>query len=103
MTKSRCVCVRKRSQSVRKRSPQGSGFPGRANSHRDRGGGPGRETQNCRHFWTRVGSSRLRSANSHRDKEVLVVKCRTVVTFGLAFGQSSSQVPTVTRIGGSWS
>ena len=24
-----------------------------------------RETQNCRHFWTRLGSSRLKSVNSH--------------------------------------
>ena len=30
-------------------------------------GGPGREAQNCRHFWTRLGSSRLKSVNSHRD------------------------------------
>ena len=38
------------------------------NSHRDRKG-PGRETQNCRRFWTRVGSSRLKSVNSHRDRK----------------------------------
>ena len=31
------------------------------------GGGRGRETQNCRHFWTRLGSSCLKSVNSHRD------------------------------------
>ena len=37
------------------------------NSHRDRGG-PGRETQHCRHFWTRPGSSRLKSVNSRRDR-----------------------------------
>ena len=37
------------------------------NSHRDRGG-PGRETQNCRHFWTRLRSSRLKNVNSHRDR-----------------------------------
>ena len=36
-------------------------------SNRDRGG-PGRETQNCRHFWTCLGSSRLNSVNSHRDR-----------------------------------
>ena len=35
--------------------------------HRDQGG-RGRETQNCRHFWTRLGSSRLKSVNSHRDR-----------------------------------
>ena len=29
---------------------------------------PGRETQNCRRFWPRVVSSRLKSANNHRDE-----------------------------------
>ena len=32
------------------------------------GGGRGRETQNCRHFWSRLGSSRLKSVNSLRDR-----------------------------------
>ena len=32
------------------------------------GGGRGRETQNCRHFWTRLASLRLKSVNSHRDR-----------------------------------
>ena len=49
-------------------------------------GGRGRETQNCRHFWTRLGSSRLKSVNSHRDRGVVVAKPRTVVTFGLVSG-----------------
>ena len=31
-------------------------------------GGRDRETQNCRHFWTRLVSSRLKSANSQRDR-----------------------------------
>ena len=31
-------------------------------------GGRGREMQNCRHFWTRVVSSLLESATSHRDR-----------------------------------
>ena len=31
------------------------------------GRGRGRETQNCRHFWTRLGSSRLKSVNSDKD------------------------------------
>ena len=31
------------------------------------GGGHGREMQNCRHFWTRLASSRLKSVNRHRD------------------------------------
>ena len=56
------------------------------NSQRDRGG-PGRETQHCRHFWTRLGSSRLKSVNSHRDRGVLGGKRSTVVTFGLASGE----------------
>ena len=32
------------------------------------GGGRGRETQSCRHFWTRLGSLRLKSVNGHRDR-----------------------------------
>ena len=32
------------------------------------GGGRGRETQNCHHFWTRLGSSRLKNVNCHRDR-----------------------------------
>ena len=31
-------------------------------------GGPGRETHNCPHFWTRPESSRIKSVNSHRDR-----------------------------------
>ena len=50
-------------------------------------GGRGRETQNRRHFWIRLGSSRLKSVNSHRDRGVVVAKRRTVVTFGLASGE----------------
>ena len=38
------------------------------------GGSRGRETQNCRHFWTRLGSSRLKSLNNHRDRGVVVAK-----------------------------
>ena len=64
------------------------------------GGGPGRETQNCRHCWTRLGSSRLKSVNSHRDRGVLVAKPRSVVTFRLASGLRVSKVSTVTGIGG---
>ena len=63
-------------------------------------GGAGRETQNCRHFWTRPGSSRLKSVNSHRDRGVLVAKPRTVVTFGLIPGLRVSKVSAVTGIGG---
>ena len=44
----------------------------------------GREKQNCRHFWTLVWSSRLKSVNGHRDQGVVVAKRRTVVAFGLA-------------------
>ena len=47
-------------------------------------GGPGRETQNCRHCWTCVASSRLKSVSTvSRIGGVLVVKRRTVVTVGL--------------------
>ena len=38
------------------------------NSDRDRKG-PGRNTQNCRHLWTRIGSSRLKSVNRDRDRK----------------------------------
>ena len=70
------------------------------NSHADQGG-RGRETQNCRHFWIRLGSSRLKSVNSHRDPwGVVVAKRKTVVTFGLVSGLRVSKVSTATRIGG---
>ena len=39
----------------------------KVSSHRDGGGGRGREAQNCRHFWTCLVSSRLKSVNSHRN------------------------------------
>ena len=77
-------CVRKRSRCVRQRSRRklsrnaelscwtrgtrvGSSRLNSVNSHRGRGG-PGRETQNCRHFWTRPVSSRLKSVNNHGDR-----------------------------------
>ena len=63
-------------------------------------GCPGRETQNCRHFWTRLGSSRFKSVNSHRDRGAVVSKRRTVVTFGLVSGLCVSKVSTVTDRGG---
>ena len=59
-----------------------------------------RETRNCRNFETRVGSSRLKSANNHGDGGVVVAKCRNVVTLGLAVGLRDSKVSTVTGIGG---
>ena len=54
----------------------------------------GRETQNCRHFWTRLASSRFKSVNSHGDRGgrgVVVAKRRTVVTFGLAFRERKGE------------
>ena len=87
-------------------------------SHTDRGGRV-RETQNCRHFWTRLASSRLKSVNNHRDRggrgreaqncrhfwirlgsSCLVAKRRIVVTFGLVSGLRVSKVSTVTGVGG---
>ena len=53
------------------------------NCHRDREG-LGRKTQICRHFWTRTWSPRFNSVHNHKDRGVLVAKCRTVVRFGLA-------------------
>ena len=99
------------------------------NSHRDPGG-RSRETQHCRHFWTRLGSSRLKSVNSHgsggswsrnaalsslldasrffvsekcqqsRIGGVLVAKRSTVVTFGRVSFLRVSKVSTVTDRGG---
>ena len=106
VTKSRCVCVREAFESVRKHS----------RVSRILGSRNGCEGQNCRHCWTRVWSSPLKSVSSYRDGEswmrsaelsslldwrlvlgsptcqqsqgwgVLVAKRRTVVTFGLAVG-----------------
>ena len=66
-------------------------------------GGHVRATQNCRHFWTRLVSLRLKSVNSHRDRGVVVAIPRTVVTFGLVSGRRVSKVSIVKVIGGSWS
>ena len=64
--------------------------------HRDLGG-RGRETQNCRHFWTRVfASQKCQQVTGIRG--VVVAKRRTVVTFGLVLGLCISKVSTVTGI-----
>ena len=68
------------SPSVRKR-PQAFASVGECRS--SSGVANRRETQNCRHFWTRLASSRPKSVNSHRDRGVVVAKPRTVVTFGV--------------------
>ena len=62
-------------------------------------GVPGFETQNGCHFWTWtcVWSSHLKSANTQRDCRVVIAKCRTVVTFGLACGRRISKVLAFTR------
>ena len=62
-------------------------------------GGRGREAQNCRHFWTPLVSSRLKSVNSHKDRGFVVAKPRTVVTFDSS-RVCVAKVSTVTRIGG---
>ena len=69
------------------------------------GGGRGRATQSCRHFWTRLVSAHLKSVNSHRGSGgVVVVQRRAVVTFGLVSSLRISKVSTVTGDrGGSWS
>ena len=99
------------------------------NSHRDPGG-RGRETYNCRHFWPRLGSSRLKSVDrggswsqnaelsSLLDSSrlfasqtvtgiggVVVAKPRTVVTFGLVlrFRVSKVKCQQSQGCGGSWS
>ena len=64
-------------------------------------GGPGREAQNCRHFWIAVGSPRFKRVNSHRDRgSVVVAKRRAVVAFGLALRLRVSKVSTVRGTGG---
>ena len=55
-------------------------------------GGSGRETQICRHFGTRFGSSHFKNVNSHRDRGGLVAKRKSVVTFGLALGRRVSKM-----------
>ena len=72
------------------------------NSHRDRGG-PGREAQNCRHFWTRLVSSRLKSVNSHGDRGGRGRERLSVVTFGLVSSSRLNSVNSHRRRGGSWS
>ena len=47
-------------------------------------GGPGRQTQNCRHFWTCVCFSRFESVNRHRDLAGVLVamqNCRRFWTW----------------------
>ena len=88
MTKSRCVCPQA-SASVRGcRACQGV-------ENR-------REMHNCRVFWTRVGSLRLKSANGHRDGDWggrgrKTQNCRHFWTLRV------STVSTVTGIRGLWS
>ena len=67
------------------------------NNHRDRGG-PGRETQHCRHFWTRLRVSKVSTVAGIGG--VLVAKRKPVVTFGLVPGLRVLKVSTITGIGG---
>ena len=70
------------------------------NSHSDRGG-RARETQNCRHFWTRLGSSRLKSVNSHRDRGGHGREAQNCRHFWTRLGSSRlKSVNSVTGIGG---
>ena len=57
----------------------------------------GRQTQNCRHFWTFVLQKCQQSQGPGR---VPVAQRSTVVTFGLALGLRFSKVSTVTGIAG---
>ena len=73
------------------------------NRHRDRSG-PGRETQNCRHFLTCLASSRLKSVNRHRDRSGPGREAQNWrhfwTPFGLVLRLRVSNVSTVTGIGG---
>ena len=63
----------------------------------------GREAQNCRHFWTRVWSSRFKSANCHRDRWGPGREPQNCHHFWTRVWSSRSKipkVPTVTGIGG---
>ena len=112
---------------LRPRLCQALGFFVSQRCQQSRGsGGRGRETQRCRHFWTRFGSSHLQSVNSHgvrggcgRETQNCrhfwtrlaplrlksannqgSAKRRSVVPFGLVSGLRVSKVSTVTGIGG---
>ena len=69
------------------------------NRPRDRGD-RGREIQNCRLFWTRLGSSRLKVINNHNDRGGgVVAKPRIVVILGFVSRLRISKVSTVPEIG----
>ena len=98
-TKSRCVYVRQAFASVRKSS---QAFASVGECRASSGVANRRETQNCRHFWTRLASSRLKSVNSHSDgggggPRRETQNCRH---FGLVLHLRVSKVSTVTGIGG---
>ena len=110
MTKSRGVCVRKRSrvsravahpwQSKWSRNAELSSHLGFRITHVPAVTGIGGvlvAKRRMLHFWARVWSSHPKSLNSHRDRGVLVAKR---VIFGLVFGRRMSKMPTVTGIGG---
>ena len=70
----------------------------RGNSHGD-WEGRGRETQNCRYFWTCIASIFI-FASPKCVRGVVVAKRRTGVTFGLALRLRISAMSTITGIAG---
>ena len=94
--------------------------PTSVNQQSQGSGGSQSQNENCGHFWNHVCSSHLRSlnndwdrtfelasgpgvsiVNNHRDRGVLVAKCKTIVIFELAIGPRVSTLSTVTRSGSS--
>ena len=67
-------------------------------------GGPGRETQNCRHFWTRVGSSRFKSISSHRNRRGRGREAQNCRQLWIGIGSSCFKSSNIHGDwGGSWS
>ena len=62
--------------------------------------GGGRKTQTCRHFWTRLGSSRLKSVNGHRDRGGSWSQNADLSSLLGSSRVFAFQVSTVTGIGG---
>ena len=62
-----------------------------------------REAQNCRDFWTRVGTSRLKSVNSHRDRKGPGRERQICRHFWTRVGSSRLKKVNSHRDPGSWS
>ena len=52
----------------------------------------GREIENFRSFRIRLGSSRLININSRRDRGVVIMKCRIIISFGFISDLPNSKI-----------